>query len=100
VGAVARDRPKAELAVERDGLFELRQGVELHLAVAALSRRIDGGDGQCPAEAGLPRGRVHVEPLHLAGQIVEPPEPHAADCGSIVAAGNEQRSFGRRIVAG
>ena len=55
-----------------------RNGVEPHVCVAEPAGFGDDRLGEAAAEPGAARRRSHVEPLHLAGRVVDRPQAHAA----------------------
>ena len=55
-----------------------RQGVQPHAPITRDPGLPDDRFGQHPAHAKAAEGRPHVEPLHLADALLQPPERHAA----------------------
>src|SRR5882724_8105925 len=80
VVSVRLSLPEAEIAVQGRGLGHVRQGVEKHAAVAELLRCLDDGLCQPPPESLAAVTLPNVEPLHLAGVVLERTKARAARC--------------------
>ena len=75
--AVGQDGLKAEVAIERDRFLELRQGVELDLAIAETGRFGENGGDERPAETGAPARSPGSAGAMVKGRIISLP----IDCG-------------------
>jgi hypothetical protein len=68
---IRRDGLKAEAAIECDRPFELRQRVELDLAIAEAGGFRESGADERPAEPGTARLWTYVKALQFARALIE-----------------------------